>query len=144
MELEQCTGFATQHPICFMATQEGDQPRVRPLLLWFADTRGFYFMTMSPKQFSAQLHRNPKVEVCFYNGATELPEAKMMRLTGAVELVDDTELVHKVSEERAALEGIIGRPLEPIAEVFRIASGEARFWTVMDILKEPELERVRF
>ena len=144
MELEQCTGFATQHPICFMATQEGDQPRVRPLLLWFADTRGFYFMTMSPKQFSAQLHRNPKVEVCFYNGAGELPEARMMRLTGAVEFVDDAGLVKKVCEERAALEGIIGRPLEPIAEVFRIASGEARFWTLMDILKEPELETLRF
>jgi len=67
-----------------------------------------------------------------------------MRLTGAVEFVDDAELVRKVSEERAALEGIIGQPLEPIAEVFRIASGEARFWTLMDILKEPELETLRF
>jgi len=58
--------------------------------------------------------------------------------------VDDAELVRKVPEKRAALEGIIGRPLEPIAEVFRIASGEARFWTLMDILKEPELETLRF
>lgn len=49
-----------------------------------------------------------------------------------------------MSEERAALEGIINRPLEPIAEVFRIAAGEARFWTLMDILKEPELETIRF
>jgi len=144
MNLTDCLTFAGEHPICFMATQEGDQPRVRPLLLWFADERGFYFMTMSPKQLSAQLHGNPKVEACFYNGATELPEAKTMRLTGAVELVDDAELVKKVCEERAALEGIIGRPLEPIAEVFRIASGEARFWTLMDILKEPELETPRF
>jgi len=144
MELTDCLTFAGEHPICYLATEDGDQPRVRPLLLWFADPRGFYFMTMSPKQFSAQLHQNPKVEVCFYNGATELPEAKMMRLTGAVEFVDDAELVRKVSEERAALEGIIGRPLEPIAEVFRIASGEARFWTLMDILKEPELETLRF
>jgi hypothetical protein len=92
----------------------------------------------------AQLHENPKVEVCFYNGAVELPEAQMMRLTGAVEFVDDAELVRKVSAKRAALEGIIGRPLEPITEVFRIASGEARFWTLMDILKEPELETIRF
>jgi len=144
MELSECMAFASEHPICYLATEEGDQPRVRPLLLWFANGDGFYFMTMSPKRFSAQLHRNPKVEVCFYNGAAELPEAKMMRLTGAVEFVDDAELVKKVSEERAALEGIIGRPLEPIAEVFRIASGEARFWTLMDILKEPELETLRF
>jgi len=143
VKLKDCVTFATEHPICYLATEDGDQPRVRPLLLWFADERGFYFMTMSPKQFSAQLHVNPKVEVCFYNGATELPEAQMMRLTGLVEFVDDAELVKKVCDERAALEGIIGRPLEPIAEVFRIASGEARFWTLMDILKEPELETLR-
>jgi len=144
MEFDDCVTFASQNPICYVATEDGEQPRVRPLLLWFADPRGFYFMTMSPKRFSAQLHENPKVEVCFYNGATELPDAKMMRLTGAVEFVDDAELVKKVSEERAALEGIIGKQLEPIAEVFRIASGEARFWTLMDILKEPELETLRF
>jgi len=144
MELSDCTAFAGEHPICYVATEDGDQPHVRPLLLWFANEDGFYFMTMSPKQFSAQLHANPKVEVCFYNGASELPEAKMMRLTGAVEFVDDAELVRKVSAERTALEGIIGRPLEPITEVFRIASGEARFWTLMDILKEPELETIRF
>ena len=144
MELTDCVTFASQHPVCYMATEDGDQPRVRPLLLWFANDDGFYFMTMSPKRFSAQLHHNPKVEVCFYNGATELPEAQMMRLTGAVEFVDDAELVKKVSAERAALEGIIGRPLEPITEVFRIASGEARFWTLMNILKEPELETLRF
>jgi len=144
MEFNDYATFASEHPICYMATEEEDQPRVRPLLLWFAKEEGFYFMTMSPKEFSHQLHQNPKVEVCFYNGASDLGEAKMMRLTGAVEFVDDAELVKKVSDERAALEGIIGRPLEPIAEVFRITSGEARFWTLMDILKEAELETLRF
>jgi len=61
-----------------------------------------------------------------------------------VEFLDDAELVHRVSEERAALEGLIARPLEPIAEVFRIASGEARFWTLNDILKERTLEKISF
>ena len=144
MDLTDCTAFATANPICFFATEDGGRPRVRPLLLWFADERGFHFMTMSPKELSEQLHHDPRVEVCFYNGAGELPEAKSMRVTGEVEFVDDAELVHRVSEERAALEGIIGRPLEPIAEVFRIASGEARFWTLGDILRERELETLRF
>ena len=52
-------------------------------------------MTMSPKGFSQQLHANPKVEVCFYNGATELPEAKQMRVTGPAEFVDDVELTQR-------------------------------------------------
>ena len=144
MRLSDCTQFAAQNPICYVATEDGDQPRVRPLLLWFADDRGFYFMTMSPKEFSTQLHANPKVEVCFYNGAAELPDARSMRVTGAVEFVDDAELVARVCDERAALGEIIGRPLEPIAELFRIAGGEAVFWSLTDILKEPELERIRF
>lgn len=144
MNLSDCLAFAGEHPICFLATEEGDQPRVRALLMWFADEWGFYFMTMSPKQFSEQLHGNSKVEVCFYNGAMELPDAVEMRVTGEVEFVDDADLTRKVAEERAALEGIMGRPLEPITEVFRIGSGKARFWTLMDILKERELETLSF
>lgn len=31
-----------------------------------------------------------------------------------------------------------------IAELFRIRSGEAFFWTMDDVLKEKEIERVRF
>ena len=144
MDLTDCTNFATEHPVCYLATADRDQPRVRALLLWFADERGFYFMTMSPKNVSAQLHSNPRVEVCFFNGAAELPDARTMRVAGEVEFLDDIELTRKVAEERAALEGIIGRPLEPITEVFRIPSGETRFWTLGDILKEPQVERIRF
>lgn len=142
--LAECIAFATAHPVCFLATEDEVQPRVRTLLMWFADEKGFHFMTMSPKELSRQLHVNPRVEVCFYNGATELPEARQMRVTGIAEFIDDVELIHRVARERAALEGIIGRPLETITEVFRVTSGEAFFWTLMDILNEPELTRVRF
>jgi len=144
MDLTDCTGFASEHPICFLATEDEGRPRVRPLLLWFADDQGFTFMTMTPKQLSEQLHRDARVEVCFYNGATELPDARSLRVSGEAEFLDDAELVHRVSEERAALEGLIGRPLEPITEVFRVAHGEARFWTLGDILKERTVETVVF
>jgi pyridoxamine 5'-phosphate oxidase len=144
VNLTDCVTFANEHPVCYLATADDGQPRVRALLLWLADQRGFYFMTMSPKRLSAQLHRDPRVEVCFYNGAAELPDARSMRVTGEVEFLDDVELTRKIAEERAALEGIIGRPLEPLVEVFRIHSGEAWFWTLADILKEPRVERVLF
>jgi pyridoxamine 5'-phosphate oxidase len=144
MELSDCLAFANEHPVCYLATDEGDQPRVRALLMWFADERGFYFMTLSPKSLSRQLHANPKVEICFYNGAAELPEARMMRVAGEVEFVDDAGLTHRVAEERGALEGIIGRPLEPVTEVFRLRTGNARFWGLGDIMKEPDLQRLVF
>jgi len=37
MNLQDCIQFATEHPICFFATMDGDQPRVRALALWFAN-----------------------------------------------------------------------------------------------------------
>ena len=44
MELDDCITLSGEHPICHPATEDGNQPRVRPLRLWIADTRGFYWM----------------------------------------------------------------------------------------------------
>jgi len=112
--------------------------------MWFADENGFYFATFSPKDIYKQLQNNPKVEVCFYNNAAELIDAKYMRVKGKIEFSDDGALIKKVTEERAFLEQIIGRPIGPITKVFRIYTGEIHFWTMADALKEPELERIKF
>jgi hypothetical protein len=49
-----------------------------------------------------------------------------------------------VAQERAGLEEIIGRPLEPVTEVFRVGRGTAWFWKPGDILRESDVERVTF
>jgi uncharacterized pyridoxamine 5'-phosphate oxidase family protein len=144
MDFKDCIQFANDNPVCFTATMDGDQPRVRGLLMWFADESGFYFITLSPKQFSRQLKENPKVEVCFYNNPPELQGAKQMRVTGEAEFRDDEELLEKAYQTRAFLEELAGRPLKPVVEVYRISTGEAHFWTLQDVLKEPELERIKF
>ena len=144
MDLQDCVKFATENPVCYMATMDGDQPRVRGLLLWFADESGFYFAILSPKQVSRQLKENPKVEVCFYNNPAELQGAKQMRVTGEIEFLADQKLIDKVHEERSFLDQIAGRSLKPLLEILRLSTGEAHFWTMMDVLKEPELERIKF
>jgi len=144
MNLQDCIRFATDHPVCFFATTDGDQPRVRPLALWFANDDGFYFAILSPKQLSKQLKTNPKVEVCFYNNPADPIDAKMMRVTGAAELVEDRELHDRAVKDGEPIEQVAGRPLGELWEVFRIRSGEAFFWTAADTLKEAELERIRF
>jgi pyridoxamine 5'-phosphate oxidase len=144
MNLQDCIKFATENPICFLATIEGDQPRVRALGLWFANENGFYFSILSPKQAYGQLKANPKVEVCFYNNPTDLMQAKQMRVTGKVEFVADQELQEKAAGEGAWLEELTGKPLGHLWKNFRIRSGEVCFWTLADTLREPELERIRF
>ena len=144
MNFQECIKFATENPVCFFSTDDGDQPRVRAFQMWFANENGFYFGILRPKKVMKELQKNPKVEICFYNNPQELQNMKMMRVTGEIEFLNDKELAKKLAAERNFLEGIIGKPLEPITEVFRINKGEAYFWTLMDNLKEDKLERIKF
>ena len=43
MDFKDCIKFANETPVCYLATADGDQPRVRALGFWFADETGFYF-----------------------------------------------------------------------------------------------------
>jgi uncharacterized pyridoxamine 5'-phosphate oxidase family protein len=144
MGFQEYIKFANDNPICYVATTDGAQPRVRALLMLYANETGFYFTTFSPKEFSSQLKSNPKVELCFYNNPAELQNAKQMRVTGEAEFLHDKEALDKAYETRTFLEDITGKELRPIIEVFRIPSGEAHFWTLMDALKEQDLERIQF
>ena len=60
MNRQDCIRFSNENPICYLATVEGDQPRVRALGFWFADETGFYFQTGSVKEFPGQLEKKPK------------------------------------------------------------------------------------
>ncbi len=144
MEKQEFIDFARENPVCFMATCDGNQPHVRALHLFFADTSGFYFGTLSPKDMCKQLHKNPKVEICFYNHPADFTDAKQMRLTGEVEFVDDPGLKHRIHEERIFLDDIAGQNLEPLNEIIKVAAGDMHFWTSMDVNHEAQLEHLIF
>ena len=139
MNFQEYVDFATEHPVCSLATVDGDQPRVRTFLMWRANEDGFFFETFSPKDVYEQLKNNPKVEMCFFNNESDLEKARTMRLSGEVEFLDDPDLKKQMLEDWPFLQDA-----EPVLELFRIPSGEAFFWTMADVLKEKEIERVRF
>ncbi len=143
MNVQECVQFASQHPVCYLATADGSQPRVRTVLLVKADETGFYFDLLRPKKMVKQLLDNPKAEVCFYNNAPDLMQARQMRVTGIMELVEDEALVQKVASDRSFLDQLAGQPTGPLTMVFRLCHSEVHFWTMNDILKEDQLERVQ-
>jgi pyridoxamine 5'-phosphate oxidase len=59
--------------VTYIATVEGDQPRVLAFAVWFADTTGFYDLTGTPKSICQQIRKNPKVELCFYLPVHRVP-----------------------------------------------------------------------
>lgn len=142
MNSEDCLSFARTHPVCQLATVEGDQPHVRTVLLWHADTTGFYIILLSPKKVSSQLKANPKAELCFYNQHRDISHGRQLRVTGRMELVTDPELNARAVRDRRFLSSIAGRPVDSLVEVFRMTAGDAHFWSMRDVLKEPTLEHV--
>lgn len=128
MDLKDCIKFTNENPICYLATAEGDQPRVRALGFWFADETGFYFQTTSSKEFPHQLKLNPNTEICFYRHKDTI--GTMLRISGKVEFLDDFELRKKAMNDRPFLKSF-GLTVDSCRMIiFRITHGKAHFWTM--------------
>jgi uncharacterized pyridoxamine 5'-phosphate oxidase family protein len=137
MDLKDCIKFATEHPVCYAATADRDQPRVRTLYLWKADESGFYLITMAGSGVTAQLHQHPEVEVCFFNNAQDPMGWIQMRVAGKAEFLEDEESLEQAYQNRAWLDPLVGASVRPMVRPWRIATGEAHFWTMADSSKTP-------
>ncbi len=137
MKIDDCIRFTNENPICYLATVENDQPRVRALGFWFADETGFYFQTSSTKEFSHHLKRNPKTEVCFYKHEGMI--GTMLRISGEVEFIADSKLKEKVFIDRPFLKSFGMTIDSPNLILFKIAHGQAHFWTMENNLKPKDV-----
>ena len=80
-EIEKVTQFLKEAETYYLATVEGDQPRVRPFGTAHLYEGKLYIQTGKVKDVSKQLLTNPKAEICaFKNG-------EWIRVAG--ELVED-------------------------------------------------------
>lgn len=93
MTKEEIFAIMNQNPAFFLATVEGDQPRVRGMLLYKADEGGIVFHTGTMKDVYAQIVANPKAELCF-NNKTGL----QVRVRGTLTSIEDTKIKDEISE----------------------------------------------
>lgn len=133
MDFKDCVKFANDAKICYLATTEGGQPRVRAMGLFFADETGIYLQTATMKDLYRQLKANPKVELCFFKPGEQA--GSMMRVEGEIEFVNDKKLKQKAIDERPFLKAFGLTADSPDLIVFRLAKGQAYFWTMQDNLK---------
>lgn len=79
--MERVVKFLKEAETYYLATVEGDQPRVRPFGTAHIFEGKLYIQTGKVKDVSKQIHANPKVEICaFKNG-------EWLRVAG--ELIED-------------------------------------------------------
>ena len=82
--MQRVADFLKEAGTYYLATVEGDQPRVRPFGTAHIFEDKLYIQTGKVKDVSKQIHANPKVEVCAFK------DGKWLRVAG--ELVEDNRV----------------------------------------------------
>ena len=124
MTREEMFAFINDNPVCYVATVEAGQPRVRGVLLFKASSEGIIFHTGKWKNFFQQLQVNPKIEMCFYNKGTQI------RVAGEVELIEDNELREEIVRHptRAFLKSWEGKLDMSNMAIYKMKYGKATTW----------------
>ena len=126
MTKEQIFEFINENPVFFLATCEGDKPRVRGMRIYRADENGIIFNTSRNKVLHKQLTMNPAVELCFYNDEDGI----QVRISGNVKLIEDSEFKAELIRKNPAMESVILGEGQDNLAVYRLVNGKARVWKI--------------
>lgn len=88
-DIERVCSFLDEANTYYLATVEGDQPRVRPFGTALLYNDRLYIQTGKVKDVSKQISANPKVEICAFK------DGKWLRIAG--ELINDDDRDVKVA-----------------------------------------------
>lgn len=115
-----------KNPVFHLATMDGDQPRVRGMLLFKADKNGIVFHTASTKDVFRQIMANPKAEMCFSCGEIQI------RVTGVLELNEDPALREEIFSHpsRKFLQAWKDNGIDNLMQVFVMKQCTAVTWTM--------------
>ena len=115
-----------ENPAFHLATVDGDQPRVRGMLLFRADEDGIIFHTANTKDLYNQIMANPKAELCFNSASLQV------RVTGVLEKVEDESLREEIFAHptRKFLQAWKDNGIDHLLTVFRMKNGTAVTWSM--------------
>lgn len=123
---EEIYKVMNENPVFHLATADGDQPRVRGMLLYKADENGIIFHTASSKDVFSQIMKNPKAELCFQGNGVQI------RVTGVLEKVEDENLKEEIFKHptRKFLQVWKENGIDGLLQIFCLKNGIATQWTM--------------
>jgi len=108
--VEEALGSLGQETVSYVATCDGGQPRVRPMMLINVDDV-FYYATGTSDTKVAELTKNKKTEVCVLLG--EGDDGGSLRMTGEMEFVYDEGVRAKIHGCVGFIQGFWEEPQDP-------------------------------
>lgn len=129
--MQRAEQFLKEAGTYYLATVDGDQPRVRPFGTVNIFEGKLYIQTGKKKDVSKQIHRNPKVEICAFK------DGKWLRIAGELVSDDRVEAKQSMLDAYPSLQGMYAAD-DDNTEVFYIKDATA---TYSSFTTEPEVEK---
>ncbi len=118
--MEKVVKFLKEAETYYLATVDGDQPRVRPFGTVNVFEGKLYIQTGKVKDVSKQIHKNPKVEICaFKNG-------EWLRVAGELKEDERIEAKQAMLDAYPSLQGMYSAD-DGNTEVFYFTNATATF-----------------
>lgn len=132
--LEEIQAYLSECGAFFIATADGDQPRVRPFGVAEIYNGRLYIMTGKKKNVFKQIAKNGKFEIC----ALKKSGTEWIRISGKLISDDDVKVKEYMLEKNPSLKNMYS-PTDDNMAVLYIVDGEASF----NSFTEPE-RKVKF
>ncbi|MDP6445381.1 MAG: pyridoxamine 5'-phosphate oxidase family protein [Pirellulaceae bacterium] len=106
----------------YLASIDGDQPRLRPVSPVRTDGFTVYVANLRSYHKTQEIAANPRVELCYLDD-----EHNQVRITGVAETVSDRQLLREIWDENPLLRQYLGSIDNPQLIVYRIAPTQVRY-----------------
>ena len=106
----------------YLATIDGDQPRVRPVSPVRTDGFTVYVANLRSYHKTVEIQANPKVELCYLDDHHD-----QVRITGTAEIVTDRKVLQEIWDTNPLLRQYLGTLDNPELIVYQIRPTRVRF-----------------
>ncbi len=106
----------------FLATIDGDQPRLRPVSPVRTDGFTVYVANLRSYHKTREIAANPKVELCYMDEGHN-----QVRITGVAETVEERDVLQSIWDENPLLRKYLGTLDNPELIVYRIRPVRVRY-----------------
>ncbi|GHU59689.1 pyridoxamine 5'-phosphate oxidase [Clostridia bacterium] len=120
--MSEILNFLNEAKVFYLATADGNKPRVRPFGFVMEFEGKLYFCTSGSKPSFEQLNANPNVEI-----STAIENKGWLRVSGEAVFDTRSEVSEKIFETAPQLKDMYGKPDSPALKPFYIKNGEATF-----------------
>lgn len=106
----------------YLATIDGDQPRLRPVSPVKTDGFTVYVANLRSYHKTIEIEKNPKVELCYLDDHHD-----QVRITGVAEVVTDRAVLQEIWDANPLMRQYLGSLDNPQLLVYRIRPTRVRF-----------------